>query len=273
MKQLRVSSLLMAALIVGVLAAGCSPGATPAPTAAPASPTLLPLPPTATPVPIVATTAANPNEVAGAQLFQMSCAACHGGDASGSSFSKDGQQIQPPSLKCADLVKLYTAQPDRGTAEQQTALAIVKGQDETGADLNAMMPRWTSLSSSQVDSLVAYLKAGPAPVTTLSGPATQLMGEQLFQTSCAACHGKDGTGQSFVKDGQKIEPPTLSWAALAKLYTTQPDRGTPEQQAALAIVKGQDETGADLNAMMPRWTVLSQAQVDSLVQYIKTNFK
>ena len=57
------------------------------------------------------------------------------------------------------------------------------------------------------------------------------------------------------------------------MYSAQPSRGTPEQQAATAIVKGQDETGADLNAMMPRWTVLSQAQVDSLVTYIKTTLK
>jgi mono/diheme cytochrome c family protein len=270
MKLLRLSTWLLGALVLALLAAACAPAATPAPTAPPASPTPLPLPPTATPVPVVATTAPNPNEVSGAQLFQLSCSPCHGADAAGSSFTKDGQKIEPPSLKWADLVKLYTAQPDRGSPEQQTALAIVKGQDETGADLNAMMPRWTSLSQSQVDSLVAYIKAGPAAVTSLSGPAAQLMGEQLFQTSCAACHGKDGAGQTFVKDDQKIEPPSLKWADLTKLYTAKPDRGTPEQQTALAIVKGQDETGADLNTMMPRWTVLSQAQVDSLVTYIKT---
>jgi mono/diheme cytochrome c family protein len=271
--QLRWFALLLAALLLGALGAACSPAATPAPTAVPASATPLPLPPTATTAPNVATTAPNPNEVSGAQLFQISCTACHGADAGGNSFTKDDQKIEPPSLKWADLTKLYTAQPDRGTPEQQAALAVVKGQDETGADLNAMMPRWTSLSGSQVDILVAYLKAGPAAVTTLSGPAANLTGEQLFQAACAACHGKDGAGQSFIKDDQKIEPPSLKWADLTKLYTAQPSRGTPEQQAALAIVKGQDETGADLNAMMPRWTVLSQDQVDSLVAYIKATFK
>jgi mono/diheme cytochrome c family protein len=273
MKPCRLLALLLTSLVLAVIAAACSPGATPAPTAQPATATLLPLPPTATSAATAPTTAPNPNEVSGAQLFQLSCSPCHGADAGGNSFTKDGQAIAPPSLKWADLVKLYTAQPDRGTAEQQAALGIVKGQDETGADLNAMMPRWTPLSQSQVDSLVAYLKAGPAAVTTLSGPAANLTGEQLFQTACAACHGKDGAGQSFTKDGQKIEPPSLNWAGLVKLYTAQPSRGTPEQQAALGITKGQDETGADLNAMMPRWTVLSQAQVDSLVEYIKTTFK
>jgi mono/diheme cytochrome c family protein len=273
MTQLRWFALWLAALVLAALATACTPAATPAPTAIPASPTPLPLPPTATTAPVVATTAPNPNEVSGAQLFQLSCSACHGADAGGNSFTKDSQKIEPPSLKWADLVKLYTAQPDRGTTELQTALAIVKGQDETGADLNAMMPRWTSLAQPQVDSLVAYLQAGPAAVTTLSGPAANLTGEQLFQSACAACHGKDGAGQSFTKNNQKIEPPSLKWADLVKLYAAQPSRGTPEQQAALAVLKGQDETGADLNTMMPRWTILSQGQVDSLVTYIKATFK
>jgi mono/diheme cytochrome c family protein len=273
MTKLRWPVVVLTGLVLAAVATACSPAATPAPTAVPASATPLPLPPTATSAPAVATTASNPNEVSGAQLFQVSCSPCHGADAGGNSFVKDSQKIEPPSLKWAELVKLYTAQPDRGTTEQQTVLAIVKGQDETGADLNAMMPRWTALSQSQLDSVVAYLKAGPAAVTTLSGPAAKLTGEQLFQTACAACHGKDGAGQSFIKDDQKIEPPSLKWADLTKLYTAKSDRGTPEQQAALAIVKGQDETGADLNAMMPRWTVLSQDQVDSLVTYIKSTFK
>jgi len=32
--------------------------------------------------------------------------------------------------------------------------------------------------------------------------------------------------------------------------------------------EGKDETDAQLNTMMPRWSFLSQAQVDSLVQYL-----
>lgn len=271
MKHTYWKTLLCASLVLALVAA-CSPAATPAPTVPPATATNLPLPPTATGA-AAPTAAPNPNEVSGAALFQISCAACHGADAGGNSFVKDGQKIEPPSLKWAELTKLYTAQPERGSTDQQTALAIVKGQDETGADLNAMMPRWTALSPGQVDSLVAYLKAGPAAVTSLSGPAADLQGEPLFQTRCAACHGKDGAGQTFIKDDQKLEPPSLKWADLVKLYTAQPDRGTPEQQTVLAITKGQDESGADLNTMMPRWTVLSPAQVDSLVAYMKTTFK
>jgi cytochrome c len=275
MKWLRLFPLFLAPLLVAALAAACSsaPATTAAPTPVPPTPTPLPLPPTATAPVAAPTTAPNPNEVNGAMLFQVACAECHGADAAGQSFDKDDQKIETPSIKWADLVNMYSSQPNRGTTEQQFALAITKGQDETGGDLNAMMPRWTSLSQTQVESLAAYLKAGPAAVTALSGPAADLKGEPLFQAACAACHGKDGTGQTFEKDGQKIETPSIKWADLVNMYSAQPNRGTTEQQFALAIIKGQDEMGGDLNAMMPRWTILSQSQVDSLVAYMKATFK
>lgn len=73
-------------------------------------------------------------------------------------------------------------------------------------------------------------------------------------------------------DGQKIDVPALSWDDLSTTFQTQPDRGDLSTQLGLAITRGQDETGADLNAMMPRWSSLSQAQVDSLVQYLQTTF-
>ena len=161
MKPLRIFPWFGLTLILAVLAAACAsaPATTVAPTAVPDTPTPLPLPPTATSAPAAPTTAPNPNEVNGAALFQLSCAPCHGSDAAGNSFTKDDQKIEPPSIKWDELVKMYATQPDRGTPEQQAALAIVKGQDETGGDLNAMMPRWTILSQAQVDSLVAYIKA------------------------------------------------------------------------------------------------------------------
>ena len=139
-----------------------------------------------------------------------------------------------------------------------------------------MMPRWSSLSQAQVDSLAQYLQtkgttAGAVP--TLSPAAADLKGEQLFQTSCAACHGQDGAGKTVELDSNTISTPSLSWADLSQAHASDPSRGTVEQQLTLAITKGQDETGGDLNAMMPRWSFLSQEQVDSLIQYIQATFK
>ncbi len=204
----------------------------------------------------------------------MSCASCHGADRAGNSFDIDGQKIDVPSLAWSDLSATYASQPDRGTVEQQLAITITKGQDESGEDLNPMMPRWSALSDAQVQSLVDYLKTGDTTgATALSPAATNMMGQQLFDTACAACHGSDGAGKTFEMDGQKIDTPALSWSDLSTTYATDASRGTVEQQIALAITKGEDESGDQLEPMMPHWSFLSQAQVDSLVQYIQASFK
>ncbi len=218
------------------------------------------------------TTAGGP-ELSGASLYQLSCAACHGKDRAGNTFEMDGQKLDVPALAWEDLNSAYATDPSRGTVADQIALAITKGQDETGGDLAPMMPRWSSLSQSQVSSLIDFIQAGGTAPDTLAPPATDLKGEELYGAACAACHGADGAGKTFEMDGSKITTPSLSWNDLSQTYSSDPSRGTVEAQVALAIAKGQAEDGTDLEAMMPRWSFLSQAQVDSLVQYIETTFK
>jgi mono/diheme cytochrome c family protein len=138
-----------------------------------------------------------------------------------------------------------------------------------------MMPHWSSLSEAQVASLVQYFQAASTAggvVPTLEPAAMNLTGEQLYVAACAACHGDDGAGKTFEMDGNKISTPSLHWGELTQTYSADTSRGTVEEQVALGITKGLDETGGDLNPMMPRWSFLSQAQVDSLVQYLKTAF-
>ncbi len=217
-------------------------------------------------------TASAPAEPTGATLYQLSCAACHGKDLAGNTFDQDGQKIEVPALAWDDLSSTYASDPSRGSVSDQIALAITKGQDEAGDQLEPMMPLWSSLSQAQVNSLVDYIQAasaGSAPAPE----ATDLQGEQLYQSACAACHGADGAGKTFEIDGNKISTPALSWADLSSTYASDPSRGTVSQQIGLAITKGQDEAGDELEPMMPRWSFLSQAQVDSLVQYIQTAFK
>ena len=285
MKQLKRNIPLYIVLVLTMLVAACAPAPTPTPepTAVPASPTPLELPTavpaTEPPAATVAPTTAAPvasGEINGVSLFQLSCSSCHGADAAGVTFTKEDQSISTPSLNWTELTKTYSADPSRGAVADQVALSIVKGQDETGADLNTMMPRWADLSKPQVDSLVQFIqtvvKGSPAP-TSLSPEAAALQGEQLYKTACVACHGADGAGITFTKEDHSITTPALSWAELTKTYSADPSRGTVADQVALSIVKGQDETGGDLNTMMPRWTILSKAQVDSLVQYLQATFK
>lgn len=209
-------------------------------------------------------------ELTGVALYQSSCAACHGKDRAGSTFELAGQTIKVPALDWDDLNILFKADPSRGNIPEQVALAITKGQDAGGGELNSMMPRWSALTQVQVDSLIQYIQTAD---TTAGATATNLMGEQLFRTSCAACHGMDGAGNIFEKDGNTIATPSLHWNELRQTFSRDSSRGSLAEQISLAITKGQDETGAELNRMMPRWSVLSQAQVDSLVQYLQTTFR
>jgi mono/diheme cytochrome c family protein len=231
--------------------------------------------PAATPLPIAVTTEAPTVPVASAELtgvllYQFSCAACHGKDRTGSKFELAGQTIKVPGLVWDNMNRSFKADPSRGSVPEQVTLAITKGQDAGGGELNSMMPRWSALSQAQVDSLIQYIQTGD---TTTGTTDTNLMGEQLFRTSCAACHGTDGTGKTFEKDGNMIATPSLHWNELRQTFSRDPNRGSVPEQIALAITNGKDETGAQLNAMMPRWSALSQAQVDSLVQYLQTAFK
>jgi mono/diheme cytochrome c family protein len=215
-------------------------------------------------------------DLTGASLFKFACAACHGQDHAGSTFELAGQTIKVPALDWADLNILYTADRSRGTIPEQVALAITKGQDPGGGEMNPMMPRWSTLSQAQVDSLIQYIQAVDPTDSTRPSPepaAANLMGEQLFMTSCGACHGTDGAGKTFEKDGNTIRTPSLHWNDLRNTFSRDPNRGSVPEQLALAITTGQDESGAQLNKMMPRWSFLSQAQVDSLVQYLQTKFK
>ena len=83
----------------------------------------------------------------------------------------------------------------------------------------------------------------------------------------------DGAGKTFEKDGNTIRTPSLHWNELRGTFSRDPSRGSVPEQVARAIATGKDETGAELNTMMPRWSFLSQAQVESLVQYLQTKFK
>jgi mono/diheme cytochrome c family protein len=275
-----VTSILTALLLPGLLAA-CASAPTDVPTELPPPPTALQLPAAAataampaTRAPAAPTAAAAPGEVSGASLYQVSCAACHGADLKGSNFELDGQKISVPAITWDELTSTYSADPSRGTVVQQVALGITKGQDEKGGDLNTMMPRWSSLSQAQVDSLVQYLQSpgSAGGAVALSPEGAALSGAQLYAASCASCHGADANGLSLEKEGGKITTPSLHWSELTNTFSADPSRGTVAQQVAIAIIKGQDETGGDLNPMMPRWSFLSQAQVDGLVQYLQTTF-
>src|SRR6266542_6773281 len=163
-------SLLILCLLPVLLTAACARASTPLPSAM------------ATEAQTAATASgslempATSAELTGASLYQFSCAACHGEDRAGSTFELAGQTIKVPALDWNDLNILFKADPSRGSVPEQVALAITKGQDAGGGELNTMMPRWSALSQTQVDSLIQYIQTAD---TTTDATATNLMSEQL----------------------------------------------------------------------------------------------
>jgi mono/diheme cytochrome c family protein len=300
MQQLRRSVPLSLLVLTAFLVTACASPPNVATTDVPASPTPLPLPgamattpaasmteaPSAAPAgsttesPAAASGSvempATSPDLTGASLYALSCAQCHGKDRSGSKFEVDGQTIEVPALAWDDLNNLYTTDTSRGDVPAQLALAITKGEDESGDQMNAMMPHWSGFTQEQVQSLIDYLQSAGTGTTeglALSPAATGMQGGLLFTTACAACHGLDGAGRTFEKDGNSISPPTLHWGDLNEMYSENPDRGSVADQLNLAITKGEDEGGDQMPAMMPRWTFLSEAQVSSLVEYLQSAFK
>ncbi|MEJ2600321.1 MAG: hypothetical protein P8Z00_18440 [Anaerolineales bacterium] len=155
MRTIKLTFLLFGVTLLLVLAAACASAQTPAPTPVPPTPTAI-QPSTAAPAntepssePTFVPSTAADSGITGASLFDLSCSQCHGLDAAGKTFEDDGNTISPPSLAWSDLSQMYALDTSRGTLEQQLTLAITKGQDETGDELNAMMPRWSSLSQEQ----------------------------------------------------------------------------------------------------------------------------
>src|SRR5512143_1706916 len=141
MKSIQHSLFILGLLLV-LLAAACVPPPNVSTANVSPSPTPLPLPsamateaataaPASGSVEIPATSA----DLTGASLFQLSCSACHGQNRAGSIFEVDGQTIKVPALAWDDLNNTYATDSSRGSVPDQVALAITKGQDESGDDL------------------------------------------------------------------------------------------------------------------------------------------
>ncbi len=122
----------------------------------------------------------------GMALYAEHCTVCHGVNGEGSDL---GVPLNTPEV--------------RATEEAELARIIREGVPGT------MMASWDrALTFEEIEALVAFLRnwetiqeAGlvltpPAPIhVDLSNPEEVLaLGERIFNTTCAACHGENGTG-------------------------------------------------------------------------------
>jgi mono/diheme cytochrome c family protein len=82
------------------------------------------------------------------------------------------------------------------------------------------------------------------------------------QLACASCHGPNGRGGTHNMGMMKeMTAKDIRWSALQGEFDAEKFR--------LAVTKGQDPDGTQLNTDMPRWTIGEEDLAD-LIAFLKT---
>jgi quinol---cytochrome-c reductase cytochrome c subunit len=129
----------------------------------------------------------------GQQLFVASCSTCHGLDAQGTT--------QAPSLIGAGAAAV----------DFQMATGRMPAK-ELGAENDRKPTDFTPQQITDIASYIASLGGGPAipPASAVSSSgANTALGEELFSTNCAQCHGFGGGGGALTY-GKNAPPLTAS---------------------------------------------------------------
>ena len=99
-------------------------------------------------------------------------------------------------------------------------------------------------------------------ITYTGGPASSggMMGGGRL--ACASCHGPDGRGGVHAMTGMQTMTATdIRWSVLQNMFDA--------EQFRLAVTKGQDHNGTQLNTDMPHWNIGGDDLAD-LIAYLKT---
>jgi cbb3-type cytochrome c oxidase subunit III len=204
----------------------------------------------------VAPATVDPQVAAGAHLFvQFACAQCHGPQGQG------GVSPAVPTLTQAG--KQLTA--------TQLRRIINHGLGESANPTQPYMPVWGAvISDTQVNDLVAYIRAGLPSVPTATPPQVPqgqglaVEGATLYVAyGCINCHGPNGLGG--VPNPQapdKVIPP-LSGAAFFKQFNT--------DKKIIDVIRSGSVIGRAPIVSMPHWGgIIPQQRLNALVAYLKT---
>jgi mono/diheme cytochrome c family protein len=206
--------------------------------------------------PTLSSAAVDPGVAAGAHDYvQFACAQCHGLQGRG------GVSPAVPALT--------------GVAQQLTPAElrsiINHGLGESSNPTQPYMPVWGAvMSSTQVNDLVAYLRAGlpsvptaePAPIPQNQGAAVE-GGALYIRYGCVNCHGINGLGGVPNPQSPDKTIPPLSGVDFRKEFNT--------DQKIIAVIRSGSVIGRAPIVSMPHWGgIIPEHQLSALVAYLKT---
>jgi mono/diheme cytochrome c family protein len=198
----------------------------------------------------------DPSVAAGAHDYvQFACAQCHGVQGRG------GVSPAVPALT--------------GVAQQLTPAElrtiINHGLGESSNPTQPYMPVWGAvMSSTQVNDLVAYLRAGlpavptaePAPIPQNQGAAVE-GGALYMRYGCVNCHGINGLGGVPNPQSPDKTIPPLSGADFRHEFNT--------DEKILAVIRSGSVIGKAPIVSMPHWGgIIPDQQLRALVAFLKT---
>jgi mono/diheme cytochrome c family protein len=198
----------------------------------------------------------DPHVAAGAHDFvQFACARCHG------ERGRGGVSAAVPALS--------TAGKELTPAELRSI--IDHGLGESSNPKQPYMPVWGAvISKTQVNDLVAYLRAGLPAVPTAVGPpipkrqGPALEGAALYQSyGCINCHGPNGLGGVPNPQSADKTIPPLSGQDFRKEFNT--------DAKIIAVIRSGSVIGKAPIVSMPHWGgIIPNDQLRALVAYLKT---
>ena len=200
--------------------------------------------------------AVDPHVAAGAHDFiQFACSQCHGDRGRGG--------VSP------DVPALTTVA--KGMTPAVLRSIINHGLGESSNPTKPYMPVWGAvISKTQVDDLIAYLRAGlpavptaePVAVPQNQGPAVE-GGALYVRDGCINCHGPNGLGGVPNPQSPDKTIPPLSGQDFRKEFNT---------QAKIAdVIRSGSVIGRAPIVSMPHWGgIIVDAQLKALIAYIET---
>ncbi len=202
------------------------------------------------------TTAVDPHVAAGAHIFvQFACAQCHGNLGRG--------DVSPAVPALTNVRSQLTAAQLRST--------INHGLGESANPTKPYMPVWGAvISDSQVNDLVAYIRAGLPSVPTASPPevpqgqGAAVEGATLYVSyGCINCHGPNGLGGVPNPQSPDKAIPPLSGLDFRKEFNT--------DAKIIDVIRTGSVIGKAPIVSMPHWGgIIPPQRLQALAAYLKT---